>query len=77
MDGGKNLLPYQVLRQLRWDAGITLRGLSSVMGISEAYLCDIENGKRNLTPKVIAKLPNHLRPPVASAEIERIREIMR
>ena len=42
----------EALRQMRRDAGLTLREFAERQGLSAAYLCDIEHGNRNCTPAI-------------------------
>lgn len=44
----------QALRKLRVEAGVELVRLAEVMGISQGYLCDLENGKRGWRGEVTA-----------------------
>lgn len=42
------------LQFTRKTAGITLRELAARLGVSAAYLCDIEHDRRNGTPAIRA-----------------------
>lgn len=73
--GGVVLLPAQVstailrgesrLKAIRTWRGETQLHLSSVTGIGQGYLSDLENGRRAGTPETIAKLAQALDVPVA------------
>lgn len=39
-----------MLRKSRMDDGASLRGLSAKTGVSVAYLCDVEFGRRSFSP---------------------------
>lgn len=44
------------IRKTRTAMGITLRKMASQMGISPAYLSDIEQGRRKVSDNVLKKL---------------------
>ena len=46
----------QALRKLRVSAGVTLRRMAEVLGISDGYLSDLENGKRGWLGEVTPEL---------------------
>lgn len=48
------------LRQLREDAGLTLTGLAQAASISKAHLSLIENGRREASPPVAARIAQAL-----------------
>lgn len=42
------------LRAWRVASGLSQRELARRLGYSAAYLCDLENGRRRITPKIVA-----------------------
>lgn len=42
------------LREVRIAAGLSLRRLGEMIGVSAMYLCDIESGNRAATERIIA-----------------------
>ncbi|MGM7720574.1 helix-turn-helix domain-containing protein [Metabacillus sp. Hm71] len=45
------------LRQIRRESGLTLRGLENLSGVTNAYLSQIENGKRGIpSPDILKKI---------------------
>jgi hypothetical protein len=69
------------LRKARIEAGLSLRQVSEGLGISQAFLSDIEHGRRELHEKHYETLPDQIRKAVVEAAIgeieERIRELER
>jgi len=59
-----------VLRGARLRAGLAQREVARHLGISPAYLSDIEHGRRALGIRHIGKLPAELRGPVADALVK-------
>jgi transcriptional regulator with XRE-family HTH domain len=45
----------QKMRTLREGRGLTLRSMAGKVGISLSYLTDLEHGRRNWSPELIAK----------------------
>lgn len=43
------------MKALRKEAKLTLDDVGAKLKLSSAYLCDLENCKRNWTPELIAK----------------------
>jgi transcriptional regulator with XRE-family HTH domain len=51
----------QFLKMLRKDAGLTIKQLEGKSGISNAYISQIENGKRGIpSPEILERLSKHL-----------------
>lgn len=48
-------------RKLRKDAGVSLRSLARTMGVSAAYLSDLERGRRNWSEEVESRYAGALR----------------
>lgn len=48
------------LRRLREEAGLTLTGLANAASVSKAHLSYIENGQREASPPVAARLAQAL-----------------
>jgi transcriptional regulator with XRE-family HTH domain len=46
------------LRLLRHKKGISLRKLGTRVGVSAAYLCDVELGRRNISEELLTKVAN-------------------
>jgi len=63
-----------ILREARIAAGMTQKALADALGIVPQYLVQIENGKRPLAYRMIAKLPNEVRGSAVSAAIEERRQ---
>ena len=45
-----------IFKKLRENQGLTLRGLSDGLGLSPAYMCDIEQGNRMPTQKLVESM---------------------
>lgn len=63
--GGTGKIPDPVsqgeyLRNIRNSAGCSMRELAKMIGFSVAYLCDLENGRRRVTDKIIAEYERRL-----------------
>jgi predicted transcriptional regulator len=41
------------LREIRRDAGISLRAMARSLSVSPAYLCDVEHNHRRATPRLV------------------------
>lgn len=66
----------EALRSARLSANLTQRQVACEMGISGAYLNDLEHGRRDLPLWRIKTIPPAMRPVVAAAAIsERYEEI--
>ena len=66
--GSVDLLLYRVgrkVRALRQDRGTTRRDLSAATGISERYLGQLENGKANVTLKILQRIVDHFGLPLS------------
>lgn len=61
------------LQVLREKDGQTIADLARKAGVARGHLCDLENGKRTATPKVIYKLAKALNVPLSM--LERPRDI--
>ena len=48
------------VRQIREDAGISLRALADHAGVSSTFLSDFETGKRECRPHTLAKIAKGL-----------------
>jgi transcriptional regulator with XRE-family HTH domain len=44
------------LRQFRTQQGLTQEGLAKKVGIHPNYISDVENGRRNISLRLVAKL---------------------
>ncbi len=55
----------QAIKRLRTEAGYTLRGFAEMVGISAAYLSDIEHDRRNPTEENLRKIAAKLSQRVA------------
>ncbi|AOP16605.1 helix-turn-helix domain-containing protein [Bacillus sp. GM2] len=53
------LTGHQVLK-IRRIYRLSQKDVADLTGVSEAFICMIENGKRNITPKVSRRLINKL-----------------
>lgn len=42
------------LREVRLAAGLSLRRLGEVIGVTAMYLWDVEHGRRNATDRIVA-----------------------
>ena len=51
----------RTIKHVRTQAGYTLRGFAEMVGISAAYLSDIEHDRRNPTDEVLRKIAAKLR----------------
>lgn len=51
----------QYLKKIRDERGFSLRKLEEISGVSNAYISQIENGKRTPSPKVLKKLSGPLK----------------
>jgi transcriptional regulator with XRE-family HTH domain len=51
----------QEIRRLRKEAGITLRGLGAMLGVSAAHLSDIEHNRRRPSDDLLRKIAHALR----------------
>lgn len=58
----------QEIRRLRLKAGLTLRGLARQVGVSAAYLSDIEYDHRRPSDALLRKIANELRDAGATFE---------
>lgn len=45
-----------MLRKARTDREVSLRGLSGTTGVSVAYLCDLEYGRRSFSPERLREI---------------------
>ena len=54
------------LKAMRTSAGLTQGEMSKIMGITQAYFCDIENGRKqsDMTYSMMEKLAKALQVPV-------------
>jgi len=57
------------LRSSRIAAGLSQRRLGEILGVTQAYVCDIEHGRRSLGEKYLEMLPEPIRYAVAGAMI--------
>lgn len=55
-----NLKFGKVLKNLRINRNFTIRMLSSVLSISPAYICDLEQGNRKITLELLNKIRERL-----------------
>jgi transcriptional regulator with XRE-family HTH domain len=55
--------PYlgEEIRRLRLEAGYTLRGLATDVGVSAAHMSDIEHNRRRPSEKLLRKIADKLR----------------
>lgn len=60
--------PWLALRVIRHKDGMTLPQLSILSKIAKGHLSDLENGKRQPTPQIIAALAEALNVPKAVLE---------
>ena len=57
----------EALRSARIVAGLTQRQIAECLGVTTAFISDIENGRRVLGEKYVPLLPDHVRPSVVAA----------
>lgn len=61
------------LARWREGRGMTQTGLARTLGLSQSYLCDMERGRKPLTPVVIDTLELHrMLPRSLAAELTRL-----
>jgi transcriptional regulator with XRE-family HTH domain len=58
----------QEIQRLRKEAGITLRGLASILEVSAAHLSDIEHNRRRPSNDLLRKIAHALRKSGATLE---------
>jgi len=58
------------LRNSRVSAGLTQRQVAEMLGVTPQFMSDIEQGRRALGEKYLAKLPPGMRKRVASAMMD-------
>ncbi|ADC48961.1 hypothetical protein BpOF4_04485 [Alkalihalophilus pseudofirmus OF4] len=61
------------VKKIREVYGLTLVEMSSLMGVTDAHLCNIENGKRRLTDRLILRLKRELE--LTEKKLDRIMSI--
>lgn len=44
------------IRQLRKEKGLSQEGLANEAGVDRTYMTDVENGRRNISIEVLAKI---------------------
>ena len=64
----------QEIRQLRLEAGLTLRGLAATLRISAAHLSDIEHNRRRPSEKLLRMISHELR--TVGATFESLEELV-
>jgi transcriptional regulator with XRE-family HTH domain len=66
---GENTLgPWVELREWRYAKGFSLSELARESTVSKSYLSDLENGRKNPSPRIVAKLAVALNVPLARIE---------
>ena len=53
------------LRNIRENKGVTQKGLAAKLGMSQAYLCNLEKGKANVSLHTLRRLAKALKVRVA------------
>lgn len=61
-----NLAPSNRFRSWREGAGLTLREVADLTGLSESMLSRVERGQRSLKPQVKARVARCLRVPIST-----------
>lgn len=57
----------EALRSARIAAGMTQRQIADALGVSAAFICEVELGRRGLGERHLAALPGAVAGPVAKA----------
>jgi transcriptional regulator with XRE-family HTH domain len=65
---GNGLGPWAELREWRNAKGFSLSELARESAISKSYLSDLENGRKNPSPRIVARLAVALNVPLARIE---------
>jgi transcriptional regulator with XRE-family HTH domain len=60
----------QVLKQIRLEQGLTLRKASSKAPMALGYLCEIENGHKEISSEVLERLAFSLKTDVSEVAIQ-------
>jgi len=56
---GERIMQYQKLKQIRRKKDLSSQKVASGVGISSAYYCQIENGKRRLTYAIAVRIADY------------------
>jgi transcriptional regulator with XRE-family HTH domain len=57
---GEHLSLANLMKAIRLGEEMTQKDFSSILGISKQYLCDIEKGRKLISPKLAAAYANKL-----------------
>jgi transcriptional regulator with XRE-family HTH domain len=70
----KNILPGEIIRSAREQLGLEQKQLAQLIGVSKSFLCNVEQGRREMPEKHYQALPPLIRRALIEAEIYRLHE---
>ena len=66
----------EILRTWRKREGIKQRDLAQSIGIGTSYMCDLEQGRRDIPPHILARMPPAIRAPLVRARIAELEKLL-